>query len=228
MHSCTSTWGCFRWSICLSVRPSVGPSVQWTVFIHRSFHLSVHPSVHLSVYLSVNLSVNLSVRHTWAELLRLRNGIFWLNSNKTTSGICLSNVIVSCSCCYFVQIQPGDPICNKSNLQLNFGMSPSFLQSSSSPSSFSSALWSKTLARPFPHSLTPLTRLLALDCSPHSRPPLRSLVRSLAHFAHSLTPSLVGQWMIGWLCNKCMFFPISMFFICKNDCFVCVFFYFRP
>ena len=79
--------------------------------------------------------------------------------------------------------------------QLNFGMSPSFLQSSSSPSSFSSALWSKTLARPFPHSLTPLTRLLALDCSPHSRPPLRSLVRSLAHFAHSLTRGTVNAYL---------------------------------
>ena len=58
------------------------------------------------------------------------------------------------------------------------------------------ALWSGTnknrdvsngpLARPFAHSLAPLTRLLAPDCSLRSRPPLRSLVRSLAHFAHSL------------------------------------------
>ena len=37
------------------------------------------------------------------------------------------------------------------------------------------------LARPFARSLAPLTRLLALDCSLSSRPPLRSLVRSLAH-----------------------------------------------
>ena len=61
------------------------------------------------------------------------------------------------------------------------------------------------LARPFARSLAPLTRLLALDCSLHSRPLLRSLANSLT----SLTPSLVGQWMIGWL-------------------FFCVFFYFRP
>ena len=42
------------------------------------------------------------------------------------------------------------------------------------------------LAPPFACSLAPLTRSLALDCSLRSRPPLRSLVRSLAHFAHSL------------------------------------------
>ena len=58
------------------------------------------------------------------------------------------------------------------------------------------ALWSKTtkntdwstgpLARPFTRLLAPLTRLLDPDCSLRSRPPLRSLVRSLAHFTHSL------------------------------------------
>ena len=58
------------------------------------------------------------------------------------------------------------------------------------------ALWSGTnknrevstgpLARPFARSLAPLTRSLAPDCSLRSRPPLCSLVRSLAHFAHSL------------------------------------------
>ena len=39
------------------------------------------------------------------------------------------------------------------------------------------------------HLLVYLHRSLAPDCSLHSRPPLRSLVCSLAHFAHSL----VGQ-----------------------------------
>ena len=58
------------------------------------------------------------------------------------------------------------------------------------------ALWSITvknkdcstgpLARPFARLLAPLTRSLAPDCSLRSRPPLRSLVCSLAHFAHSL------------------------------------------
>ena len=42
------------------------------------------------------------------------------------------------------------------------------------------------LARPFDRSLAPLTRSLAPDCSLCSHPPLRPLVRSLAHFAHSL------------------------------------------
>ena len=42
------------------------------------------------------------------------------------------------------------------------------------------------LARPFACSLAPLTHLLALDCLHCSRSPLRSLVRLLAHFAHSL------------------------------------------
>ena len=42
------------------------------------------------------------------------------------------------------------------------------------------------LARPFARSLAPLTRSLTRDCSLRLRPPLCSLVRSLAHFAHSL------------------------------------------
>ena len=67
------------------------------------------------------------------------------------------------------------------------------------------ALWSGTtknqdvstgpLARPFARSLAPLTRSLAPDCSLRSRPPLRSLVRSLAHFAHSLARGTVNDWM---------------------------------
>ena len=69
------------------------------------------------------------------------------------------------------------------------------------------ALWSRTakytdcstgpLARPFAHSLAPLTRSLATDCSLRSRPPLRSrsLVRSLAHFAHSLARGKGNYWL---------------------------------
>ena len=48
------------------------------------------------------------------------------------------------------------------------------------------------LARPFARSLAPLTRELAPDCSLRSRPPLRSLVHSLAHFAHSLARGKVN------------------------------------
>ena len=44
-------------------------------------------------------------------------------------------------------------------------------------------------------SLAPLTRSLAPDCSLRSRPPLRSLIRSLAHFAHSLARGKVNDWM---------------------------------
>ena len=51
------------------------------------------------------------------------------------------------------------------------------------------------LARPFAHSLAPLTRSLAPDYLLRSRPPLRSLVRSLAHFAHSLARGTVNDWM---------------------------------
>ena len=40
--------------------------------------------------------------------------------------------------------------------------------------------------------LAPLTRLLAPDCLLRSRPPLRSLVRSLAHFTHSLARGKVN------------------------------------
>ena len=66
-------------------------------------------------------------------------------------------------------------------------------------------LWSRTaknpdestgpLARPFARSLAPLTRSLAPDCSLRSRPPLRSLVRSLAHFARSLARGTVNDWI---------------------------------
>ena len=68
------------------------------------------------------------------------------------------------------------------------------------------ALWSGTnknrdvstgpLARPFARSLAPLTRLLASDYSLRSRPLLRSRVRSLAHFAHSLARGTVNDWMV--------------------------------
>ena len=44
-------------------------------------------------------------------------------------------------------------------------------------------------------SLVPLTRSLASDCSLCSRPPLRSLVCSLVHFAHSLARGTVNDWM---------------------------------
>ena len=74
------------------------------------------------------------------------------------------------------------------------------------------------LAYPFARLLAPLTRSLAPDCSLRSRPPLRSLVRSLAcygllaslapsaaltcslvrslaHFAHSFARGTVNDWM---------------------------------
>ena len=81
-----------------------------------------------------------------------------------------------------------------------------------------SALWSRTakntdcstepLARPFARSLAPLTRPLAPDCSLRSRPPLRSLVRSLAHFAHSLAHGKVNYRM-SILCFLFVFFSFS-------------------
>ena len=76
------------------------------------------------------------------------------------------------------------------------------------------ALWSITakntdcstgpLARPFARSLAPLTRSLAPDCSLRSRPPLRSLIRSLAHFAHSLARGKV----IDYIAILSVFFSI--------------------
>ena len=70
---------------------------------------------------------------------------------------------------------------------------------------FYSPLWARTnkntdwscgpLARPFARSLAPLTRSLAPHYSLRSRPPLRSLVRSLAHFAHSLARGTVNDEM---------------------------------
>ena len=48
------------------------------------------------------------------------------------------------------------------------------------------------LAHPFACSRAPLTRSLVPDCSLCSRLPLRSLVRSLAHFAHSLARGKVS------------------------------------
>ena len=65
-----------------------------------------------------------------------------------------------------------------------------------------SALWSGTnknrnvstgpLTRLFACLLAPLTHSLAQDCSLRSRPPLPSLIRSLAHFAHSLARGKVN------------------------------------
>ena len=73
---------------------------------------------------------------------------------------------------------------------------------SQSRSSFSSALWARItmntdwstgpLARPFAHSLAPLTRLLAPHYSLRSRAPFVLLITSL-------TPLLVGKWIIRWL-----------------------------
>ena len=48
------------------------------------------------------------------------------------------------------------------------------------------------LACPFAHLLTTLSRPLAPHCLLRSRAPLRSLIRSLAHFAHSLARGKVN------------------------------------
>ena len=78
-----------------------------------------------------------------------------------------------------------------------------------------SLLWARTtkntdcstwpLARPFARSLAPLTRSLAPDSTLRSRPPLRSLVRSLGHFAHSLARGTVNDWMA--------IFSVSFFYL---------------
>ena len=107
----------------------------------------------------------------------------------------------------------------------------SYLMSSTIPWSmynFVVTLWSKTtkntdwstgsLARPFAHSLTPLTRLLAPESSLHSHPPLCSLVRSLAHLAHSLT----------LLTRSLRSLPRSWDIDLSDGYFICVFFYFWP
>ena len=52
------------------------------------------------------------------------------------------------------------------------------------------------LARPFARSLAPLTRSLAPHYSLRLRAPLRSLGRTLAHFAHSLARGQVNFLMI--------------------------------
>ena len=63
------------------------------------------------------------------------------------------------------------------------------------------ALWLKTAKNtdgstgPLARLLAPLTRSLAADGSLRLRPPLRSLARSLAHFAHSLARGTVNDWM---------------------------------
>ena len=67
------------------------------------------------------------------------------------------------------------------------------------------ALWSVTnknrdvstgpLARQLARSLAPLTHLLARHCSLRSRAPLRSLIRFLTHFTHSLTRGTMNDLM---------------------------------
>ena len=53
----------------------------------------------------------------------------------------------------------------------------------------------RSSVRSFARSLAPLTCSLAPDCSLRSRPPLRSLICSLAHFAHFLACGTVNGWM---------------------------------
>ena len=86
--------------------------------------------------------------------------------------------------------------------------------------------WSKTakntdcstgpLARPFARSLAPLTRLLAPNCLLRSRPPLRSLVRSLAH---SLTRGKVNYRCLKmtWFCPK-----VDWLFIVRSEKNICM------
>ena len=67
------------------------------------------------------------------------------------------------------------------------------------------ALWARSiknpdestapLPRPFAHSLAPLTCLLAPHSSLCSHAPLRSFIRLLVHFAHSLAHGTVNDWM---------------------------------
>ena len=69
---------------------------------------------------------------------------------------------------------------------------------------FKNTDWSTgPLAHPFARSLASLTPSLAPHYSLRSRPPLRSLVRSLAHFAHSLARGKVN---FRWLFCLCFFF----------------------
>ena len=56
------------------------------------------------------------------------------------------------------------------------------------------------LARPFARLVAPLTRSLTPHYSLRSRAPLRSLPRSLAHFAHSLARGTVIECMAIFLC----------------------------
>ena len=84
-----------------------------------------------------------------------------------------------------------------------FGASAAFVEGIDGDSAH--AQWSGTaknqdvstgpLARPFARSLAPLTRSLAPDCLLRSRPLLRSLIRSLAHFAYSLARGKVYDLM---------------------------------
>ena len=99
-------------------------------------------------------------------------------------------------CGHFVTSPPSD-------LWSSFSFSPEtrvyFLDHSSQVLSL--ALWARStknsdcstgpLAPPFAHSLAPLTSLLAPHYSLRSRASLRSLARSLAHFAHSLARGTV-------------------------------------
>ena len=64
------------------------------------------------------------------------------------------------------------------------------------------------LARPFARSLAPLTCSLAPHYSLCSRAPLRSLVRTLAHFAHSRARGTVNDYMANY---SVFFFDVIQF-----------------
>ena len=70
-----------------------------------------------------------------------------------------------------------------------------FIHSTLGQNSKESRLKYWTTPRPFARSLALLTRSLVPSCLLRSCTPLRSLVRLLAHFAHSLARGTVNDWL---------------------------------
>ena len=107
-----------------------------------------------------------------------------------------------CSLRNCVSLSPSLSLCPSVLHSLSLSYCRSVLLSLCLSLQLTGALWSGstknrhistgTLARPFACSLVPLTRSFAPNCSLRSRPLLRSLIRSLAHYTHSLARGKVN------------------------------------
>ena len=120
-------------------------------------------------------------RDDHGRVLELQVMVIPLGIQELSQGSCMRAICIYCI--YSIYCISSIPLSGHNNI--HYGLKqPKRQDCSTGP-----------LARPFARLLATLTRSLATDCSLRSRPPLRSFVRSLAHFAHFLTRGKKNDWM---------------------------------